>query len=199
MLALLALVLGLTLAVTQLYPFLAMNQPIAADALVVEGWIHDKNLQDAVTEYKSHRYQYLMTTGIPIPQGAYLAQYKTYAELAAASVKRLGIEHDQIIAVPAAYVTKDRTYTAAISLRQWLDRNPSRISSINVLTVGAHARRTWMLYNKALAPRYSVGIIASSVGQEYNPQRWWASSAGFRTVTSEAIAYLYARIFNILG
>jgi hypothetical protein len=26
----------------------------------------------------------------------------------------------------------------------------------------------------------------------YEPAKWWASSAGFRTITSEAIAYLYA-------
>jgi len=30
---------------------------------------------------------------------------------------------------------------------------------------------------------------------DFNPDRWWRTSEGFRTVTSEAIAYLYARFF----
>lgn len=188
----------LIFGITQLYPFLAVSQPITADTLVVEGWIHDRNLQAAATEYESHPYQSLLTTGVPLTQGGYLSQYKNYAELAAATFRQLQIPADQIIAVPAPAVAKDRTYTAAIALRAWLDHNPASIRAVNVLTVGAHARRTWLLYRKALAPRYSVGIIASSVGQEYNPKRWWASSSGFRSVTSEAIAYLYASIFNIL-
>jgi hypothetical protein len=34
---------------------------------------------------------------------------------------------------------------------------------------------------------------------EYDPQRWWTSSAGFRSVTGELIAYLYAWVFNIFS
>ena len=44
-----------------------------------------------------------------------------------------------------------------------------------------------------MGPGVKVGIIAVEP-QDYDPRRWWASSAGFRAVTDEAIAYLYARL-----
>jgi hypothetical protein len=67
LLALISLSLGLSLGLTQLYPFLAVNRPIIADALVVEGWVTDADLQAAIREFKAHPYQKLITTGGPIP------------------------------------------------------------------------------------------------------------------------------------
>jgi hypothetical protein len=39
-----------------------------------------------------------------------------------------------------------------------------------------------------------VGVI-SVVDRRFDPNKWWRSSAGFRIVTGEAIAYFYTKIF----
>jgi hypothetical protein len=46
-----------------------------------------------------------------------------------------------------------------------------------------------------LNPEIKVGIIAAEP-QDYNPQEWWKSSEGFRTVTGEIIAYIYTRFVD---
>jgi hypothetical protein len=68
------------------------------------------------------------------------------------------------------------------------------VYSINVLTAGAHARRTRLLYQKALGRNVTVGIIAAS-NPDYNPKQWWRYSDGVREVIGESIAYIYAKFF----
>jgi len=50
-----------------------------------------------------------------------------------------------------------------------------------------------LLYEKAFGKGSEVGIIAVP-DHGYDAKRWWASSKGFRDVTDEAIAYVYARL-----
>ena len=64
-------------------------------------------------------------------------------------------------------------------------------ASIDVISFGAHARRSWILFEKVFSS-VNVGIVAISPN-EYDTSRWWLSSAGVRNVISESIAYLYAR------
>ena len=68
------------------------------------------------------------------------------------------------------------------------------MSSINVLTEGAYARRTRLLYQKAFDQNVTVGIIAVS-NPDYNPKQWWRYSDGVREVIGESIAYIYAEFF----
>jgi hypothetical protein len=67
-------------------------------------------------------------------------------------------------------------------------------ASVNLFTSSAHARRSWLLYKKAFNSETSVGIIGSQP-VKYNADKWWKTSEGFRTVISEFVAYLYARLF----
>lgn len=197
---LLAIVALLTLlfgGLANLEPFLATNAPIPAEVLVVEGWIADENVKQAIEEFQSHPYQKLVTTGGPLQVGFYLAEYKTFANLCAATLLKLNFSPDRLVAVPADFVVKDRTYASAIAFKQWLARSGLEIRAVNILTVGVHARRTQLLYKKALEPDVQVGIL-STLDLDYDARRWWASSAGVRTVLSEAIGYLYAAFFSIL-
>jgi hypothetical protein len=55
-----------------------------------------------------------------------------------------------------------------------------------------------LLFQKVLGNKVKVGIIACP-DCYYDSQRWWATSEGVRTVTSEGLAYLYARfVFPLL-
>ncbi len=61
------------------------------------------------------------------------------------------------------------------------------MDDINVLTEDAHARRTWLLFQEALGrDMLKVGIIAVP-SPDYDPSRWWRTSAGVREVLDEGI------------
>lgn len=182
-------------AVTNVQPFLAVTYPIKADVLVVEGWIPDYALKQALVEFESGAYRQIITTGIPVERGSFLAEYKNYAELAAASLKKLGLEAEKVIVVPTPAKIKDRTYAAAVTLRQWLSKTNLKLESVNLYTYDVHTRRSWLLFKKALAPKVKVGAIAAK-NQDYDPKYWWKSSAGVRAVMDEFIAYLYARFVS---
>jgi uncharacterized SAM-binding protein YcdF (DUF218 family) len=196
----LGLLLLLTVTIGQhLYPFFAVQQPIiAADTLVVEGWINDENLVDAAAEFRSRpSYQRLIITGGALSKGYYLSQYKTFAELGKATLVTMGMPATTIIAVPSPQVKRDRTYTSAISFRNWLDQNPGQVSSANLISTGAHARRSWKLFQKALGNRVSIGVIAAPE-RDFNVDRWWTSSEGFKRILFEMVGYFYIKLFGIV-
>ena len=66
--------------------------------------------------------------------------------------------------------------------------------SFNILTEDTHARRTHLLFEKAFGDDVKVGIIAVR-SPDYDARRWWCYSEGVKDVSSEALAYLYARLF----
>jgi hypothetical protein len=173
-------------------PFLASNRPVESRVLAVEGWLPDYALEQALGEFRKNHHELLVVTGPPLESGYYLFEYKTYADLGAATLKRLGLEEKMLVAVPSTRTQKDRTFTSGLALKQWLQQNRPSINAVNVVTLGVHARRTWLLFEKALGPDYSVGIIAAT-DRDYDTRRWWSSSYGVRSVVGEVIAYAYAR------
>ncbi len=182
--------------VTHIHPFLSVTSPIKADILVVEGWLPDYALKQALTEYENGSYNKVVTTGGPLPTGYYLAEYKTFAELAAATLKALGLKKEKLVAVPAPEVIKDRTYASAVIFRQWLSNSNLNVQSINLYTFDVHTRRSWLIFKKVLAPTIKTGAIAAKT-RDYQPDKWWVSSEGVRSVISEVIAYIYARFVNL--
>jgi uncharacterized SAM-binding protein YcdF (DUF218 family) len=181
--------------ISHLYPFLAVTSRIKADVLVVEGWVTDYAVEQAFTEFKSGSYRQIFTTGGPVEKGFYLAEYNNFAAIAAATLKNLGVQPEKVTLVPTPDVIKDRTHASAIALRQWLANSNLPIKSMNLLTSDAHARRSWLIFQQVLAPKIKVGIIAAKP-VNYNPNKWWTSSEGVRTVISEIIAYIYALFVN---
>lgn len=192
--ALMVLIIAMLL-ITNIHPFLAVNAPIKTDILVVEGWLPDYAIESAIAEFKKGKYRQLITTGVPLSKGYYLAEYKNYAELTAATCIALGFDKDKVVAVPAASVVKHRTAASAIALRDWLAASAIKVESINLYSFGTHARRSWIVFKEVLNPEIKVGIISAET-QDYDPQEWWKSSEGFRTVIGEIIAYIYARFVD---
>ena len=183
-------------AITQIHPFLAVNSPIKADVLVVEGWLPDYALKQALVKFESDSYRQIITTGTPLPTGYYLAEYKNFAELSAATLKALGLETEKLVVISTPDVVKDRTYASAAAVRQWLFSSDLKLESINLFTFDVHARRSWLSYEQALAPKIKVGVIAVE-SLDYDSNNWWSSSAGVRSVISETIAYIYARFASL--
>lgn len=178
--------------INSVHPFLSLNKPIEAKVLVVEGWLPDYAVAMAMNEFKKSNYSKLITTGGPLEQGEYLSEYTTFAQLSATTFKKLGLDSNVIVAVPTPEVGKNRTYAAACDVKRWMDTSELSIHSINLVSQGAHCRRSWLLYQRAFGEKIKVGIICSP-DKSYDAKKWWMSSKGFRAVTDEIIAYAYAK------
>jgi hypothetical protein len=179
--------------------FLSLNKPVEANMLVVEGWLPDYAVAMAMNEFKKNNYSKLITTGGPLEQGDYLSEYKTFAQLSAATYRKLGLDSNTVVAVPTPEVGKNRTYAAACDVKRWMDTSGLSILAINLISQGTHSRRSWLLYQRAFGKKIKVGII-SCPDKGYDAKKWWISSKGFRAVTDEIIAYAYAKfifLFNL--
>jgi hypothetical protein len=183
---------GLMIAgVLGVVPFLETHRPLHSGILIVEGWLPDYAMVESKETFESHSYRMLVVTGVPLAQGHHLAQEKNYAQLGARTLLQLGLPESSVAIVACPEVPRDRTYATALEAGSWLDQN-ARGEPVDVFTHGVHARRTWLLYRLALHPRHKVGVIAGN-DLRYDKRRWWNSSAGFRVVTGELVAFLYAK------
>jgi len=182
-----------SLMLVRSYDFLAPNHALGKEVLIIEGWLGDEELSQAVELLGNDGYRFVITTGGPLVQGGFLSGFKTYAQLSQASLHEIGVAKP-VYAVPSPAVRKDRTYASALAVRRWLAGQHPDVRAFDLLTAGPHARRSHMLYQAAFGDAYDIGII-SLPPASYDSSRWWASSAGVRTVIGESIAWVYASLF----
>jgi hypothetical protein len=194
-LLLLALIIFLA---SSIHPFLAETDPVNGEVLIVEGWLPDYALGEALAVSRNREYPLMLTTGEPLPRGYHLSAYGTYAELARAIMVESGAGSDSVIAVPSPAVRTDRTFASALAVRRWLSARGRLPQAVDVFSYGAHARRTRMLFQEVLGDSVRVGVFAGH-DQGYNPDEWWATSRGFEDVVMETIGWAYASIWSPAG
>jgi uncharacterized SAM-binding protein YcdF (DUF218 family) len=175
------------------YPFLATTHRVDAEVLVVEGWVHEYAIRAAVEEFRSKSYQRVFTTGGPVEgAGGYIDDYQTEASVGAELLTKNGLPLEAVAVVPSRVMNRDRTYGSAIALRNWFREQNLVVHSLNLLTEDVHARRSRLLFQEALGQDIKVGIIALP-NPDYDWRHWWRYSAGVKEVSSETIAFLYAK------
>ena len=175
-----------------IHPFLAPTKPVGGDVLVIVGQFPDYGLKEIKDQFEKGHYRLLVTVGGKYPTGHPMAQYKSGADWTASSLNAQGVLLEKIIPVSITiYPRKDRTYYKALEVKKRLNEEGFTRVSIDVVSFGVHARRTWLLFEKAF-PSVDVGVIAITPNS-YDTSRWWLFSEGVRNVISESIAYLYAR------
>ena len=177
----------------KLYDYLSPNEAISTKVLVIEGWLDDFALEEAYHLYLENDYELLITTGGPLEIGYLATHFITSADLAKATLLELGLDSTKLIAVPRKHVLKNRTYQSAIALKNWIDTTHPDIDSFNLVSLGTHSKRSLFLFRKAL-PDKQIGIIALR-DQRFDPEEWWKTSKGTRTVITEAIGYFYVFFF----
>lgn len=189
-----ALLVALIGFMANLYPFLAPEGEPHSGLLVVEGWIHDFALDEAVTMYRKGDYSKIVCTGVPIETGSYIQDYKSYPEMTAARLEKMGINPKEIVLAVADYEKKDRTYLAAVALREAFITYNIQETNLHLITTGPHGRRSRMLFQKALGRDYHIGITSLDE-YTYDGSDWYTCSEGVRSVLGEFIAYTYAKLF----
>lgn len=181
-----------TLVVRDAYYLLAPNDPTPGGLLVIEGWEPDYVLEEVLAEFRRNQYDGIVVTGEPVEKGAPLSEYNDYATLTVATLAKMGADPAVLHVAQVPTVRRDRTFASGVALRTWLRGHGLFGRPVNLVCRGAHSRRSRLLYERTLGTK--VGIIAIE-DRSFDPAHWWTSSAGFRSVTDEAIAYMYARFF----
>jgi hypothetical protein len=177
-----------------IHPFLAVTDLAEADVLVVDGWTPTYTLKQAADEFRRGGYRHAI-----VLKGIYegLDHYESgqhSADYVAELLAQYGVPRDRLHTVFCSVTRRDRTYHSAVAAREWLAGRGESPKAINVATVGPHARRSRLLYEKAFAGKTSIGVLALQ-DRTYDPAHWWRSSEGVREVISESAAYLYVRCF----
>jgi len=188
-----ALLLGGALVLKGVYPFLATTHRVDTDVMVVEGWVHEYAIRAALKEFQSNHYARIFTTGGPVEgTGGYINDYCTSASVGADLLRKNGLANGSVQMVPSRVMDRDRTYGSAVALRNWFRDHNMAVSGIDVVTEDLHARRTRLLFQKALGEKLTVGVIAIA-NPDYDAKHWWSYSEGVKHVVSEATAYIYTR------
>lgn len=181
--------------VANVYPFLAVTDRVETNVMVVEGWIHSYAIRAAVDEYRAGSYERVFATGGPVTgKGGYVNDFQTSASVGANLLRKAGIPGEVLQMVPCRVIGRDRTYSSAVALQDWLREHHAQVQSLNIVTEGAHARRTRLLFEEALGPDVKVGIIAVP-SPDFDARHWWYYSQGVEDVVEEGLAYLYAKFF----
>src|SRR5947207_202140 len=186
--------LAFSLFLFRIYPFLAVTHRVDTNVLVVEGWIHEYAIRAALKEFQNNHYQRVFTTGGPVEgTGGYINDYNTAASVGADLLRKNGLSNESLQMVPSRVMDRDRTYGSAVALRNWFRDHNMPVSGIDVVTEDLHARRTCLLFQKALGHNVAVGVIAVP-NPDYDPRHWWRYSEGVKDVFAESVAYIYARL-----
>ena len=192
---LIALLTFAVITFRNVHAFLSPTHRVDTDILIVEGWVHPYAIRASVEELQNHTYHQIFTTGGPvIGNGGYINDYQTVASVGADSLKKAGVPPELVQMVPSHVMGRDRTYSSAIALRDWLRQHDMQVRSLNIVTEGAHARRTRLLFEKALGSNVVVGVIAVR-NPDFDARHWWLYSEGVEEVVTESVAYLYAKFF----
>ena len=172
---------------------LALDEPVrgqdgaGARTLVVEGWMDEPELAQALAVFRRGHYQRVLTTGGPIEPWGDVGGWQTYAQRGAAFLRSNGLADVPVIAVPAHDVKQDRSYLNALMVRDWASRSGASLGAIDVVSAGVHARRSRLVYRMALGDAVEVGVIAAAP-QGFDAQRWWTSSSGVKSTIGEALS-----------
>ncbi|WP_107667004.1 ElyC/SanA/YdcF family protein [Cyanothece sp. BG0011] len=174
-----------------IHPFLRVSRPVEAEVMVIEGWVPDITIEGAIAQFQEKNYRLMITTGNEIGRGKYLSDYKTFADLAAATAIALGLNRDQVVSVPNKTVSVNRTAASAKAVKQWLLSSDLNIKAINIYSHDVHTRRSWLIFRTLLEPEIKVGAIAFSPAYS---KSWWKTSTGIKSVIMETIAYFYTKL-----
>ena len=174
--------------------YLAVSEPKHGNYLIVEGWLDDKSLDQALALFNSNSgYQFIITTGGPDERYSN-TKHLTYAEQSADYLLAKGLPSKEIIVISTPTSAQARTFLSAVMVREWFAVNNIENATMDIFTGSVHARRTHLLYTKAFGPINHIGIYASNPSR-FDLSTWWQTSEGAKSVSTELIALIWTILF----
>jgi uncharacterized SAM-binding protein YcdF (DUF218 family) len=194
-LLLVAALSSLATTIALVHGFLAVNHPNGQGILIVEAWIPAQAVRESARVFDRGSYQYLVVVGGPTGEAnTKTPNTPTYADRAFNDLVRLGFDMSKVVKISVPSQKSRRTFANAKAVRDWLRQSDSSIRDVDVFTLGAHARKSWILFQHALGTDYRVGIVAGSE-ISYNPARWLLSQRGSWVVARNLAGYLYTKLW----
>jgi uncharacterized protein len=187
------ILLGSFILLKLTYPFLAQNTAATSKVLVVEGWLPDSGLKNAIDYYRSNSYEYMILTGVPITQWTHSSPFSNMADASKETMHRYYFRDTIYTATIPNTILRDRTYATAVALKMTFEEWDSKVESFDLYSMGAHSRRSYLMFRKVF-PTMKIGLIADT-DLSFEPKSWYKTSRGFRIVFSELISYFYSRLF----
>jgi len=176
--------------VATIHPFLARTAPVDGSILIVESWLWNRPaLREALEEFLRGNYRDLVFVGSPTSGGLNGEVILDDAELAAIRSKKIRIDESKLVKLTIPPMKRHRTYAAAVMFRNWMIKNRPETKAVNIFTIGVHARRSQVSYQKALGRQVKVGVIVGTQ-TAYIPWRWWMSPTGIKLVFRNFIGFL---------
>jgi hypothetical protein len=174
--------------------FLSHTRRAPADVLVVESWIGIEGIRAAGDEFIRGGYRYIATTGGLT--GRYWSQQRSgLSEIAGQELAQMGIPEERIISTPDLLTDNQRTYTAAVAVWRKLHAASIQTDALNIFTVGAHARRSCLVFAKVFGSETDVGVI-SWTPPGYGTGPWWRSSYRAEEFIKETVGYAFEALLN---
>lgn len=174
--------------------FLSVTNRRDADVLVVEAWIGMPGIAAAKEEFDRGGYKYLIAAGT-YTNNRWGTQRYHYATLARGYLIRLGCPADAVIEAAIETPQAHRTFATAVAVRHALNARKVKPRGVNVLTVGMHARRTGVIFSRALGAELPVGTIAWTPSYHLDVP-WWRSSEKAEDLIKESVAYPLELLFH---
>jgi hypothetical protein len=160
---------------------LSVYKPIPdAGVLVVEGWLFDNLIPNVKKEFENGRYAYILISWQPKgdePGGRRLAATENGREHMTRRLMALGLDSSKIKVVEVHPEATHNTLAMALAVKKWFYENDPAVTRVNVCTVGAHGRKTWVAYKRALGKDFTVGIL-SLRKRKIPVSLWWKESDG---------------------
>lgn len=190
-----ALAVVLAVFVRFVHPFLAVSEPLNAEILVVEGWVPHYVLDAAAQHIKHRNLQYVFVSGLMFEKDDERFPEGSGAAIAAKYLIAAGVSPSVVQASPAPATNWNRTSAMARAVRDRLLELKLEPKAIDVLTMGPHARQSRLAYQRIVGSGVRVGVL-SIPKDDYDPARWWASSAGIKKTTKDFAGWLKEVLFG---
>ena len=175
------------------HDFLALDEPArgkdgaGARTLIVEGWMDEAELAQAIAVFRRGRYERVLTTGGPVESWAEALPWKTFADRGAGYLVSHGLSEVPVVAVPAPASVQDRSFLSAVMVRDWARRNAVVLDAVDLFSAGFHTRRSRLVFRMALGPGVEVGALTAKP-RDYDPERWWTTSVATKLMIGEVIS-----------
>jgi hypothetical protein len=174
--------------------FLSLTDRLQPEVLVVEGWIGLDGVRAAKAEFEQDSYQYIVATG-DFHSDSWNKDHVSLADMTARELARLGVPANKIIVAPARETETQRTYQSAVAVRRSFRGKGIQPNTLNVFTLGSHARRSRLIFAKVEGPETKVGVVPwAPPGYEAVP--WWCSAERAKALLTETAGYLFEALLN---